>query len=127
MSKLENYLELKRKHERMRGLVDDWAFDYNIEKLKPLLDDGFEGNDLIEYFTVRLIDYIDNKNSFEQSCSESFVQSELNFDFVEYSSYTIKPRFKIFNSLFFLFGTVSILYIFLANTKLFSIRSFKAK
>ena len=61
MSKLENYLEIKRKHERMRGLVDGWAFDYNIEKLKPLLDDGFEGNDLIEYFTVRLIDYIDNK------------------------------------------------------------------
>ena len=61
MSKLENYLELKRKHERMRSLVDDWAFDYNIEKLKPLLDDGFEDNDLIEYFTVRLIDYIDNK------------------------------------------------------------------
>ena len=76
---------------------------------------------------LSFIDYIDNKNSFEQSCSESFVQSELNFDFVEYSSYTIKPRFKFFNSLFFLFGTVSILYIFLANTKLFSIRSFKAK
>ena len=76
---------------------------------------------------LSFIDYIDNKNSFEQSCSESFVQSELNFDFVEYSSYTIKPRFKIFNSLFFLFGTVSILYIFLANTKLFIIRSFKAK
>ena len=50
---------------------------------------------------LSFIDYIDNKNSFEQSCSESFVQSELNFDFVEYSSYTIKPRFKIFNSLFF--------------------------
>lgn len=61
MSKLENYLELKRKHERMRCLVDDWAIDYNIEKLKPLLDDGFESNDLIEYFTIRLIDYIDNK------------------------------------------------------------------
>lgn len=60
-TKLENYLEIKQKHDRMRGLVDDWAFDYNIEKLKPLLDDGFEGNDLIEYFTVRLIDYIENK------------------------------------------------------------------
>lgn len=60
-TKLENYLEVKQKHDRMRGLVDDWAFDYNIEKLKPLLDDGFEGNDLIEYFTVRLIDYIENK------------------------------------------------------------------
>tara|TARA_B100001093_G_scaffold181947_1_gene174569 strand:- start:46 stop:258 length:213 start_codon:yes stop_codon:yes gene_type:complete len=61
MSKLENYLELKKKHERMRDIVDDWAFDYNIEKLKPLLDDGFEDNDLIEYFTIRLIDYIDNR------------------------------------------------------------------
>lgn len=60
-TKLENYLELKRKHERMRGLVDDWAFDYNIEKLNPLLDDGFDGNDIIEYFTIRLIEYIENK------------------------------------------------------------------
>jgi hypothetical protein len=47
MSKLENYLELKRKHERMRGLIDAWAIDHHIEKLKPLLDDGFEYNDLI--------------------------------------------------------------------------------
>lgn len=61
MSKLENYLELKRKHERMRGLIDFWAIDHNIEKLKPLLDDGFEDKDLIEYFTIRLIDYIDNQ------------------------------------------------------------------
>ena len=61
---------------------------------------------------LSFIDYIDNKNSFEQSCSESFVQSELNFDFVEYSSYTIKPRFKIFNSLFFLFGTQFRYYIY---------------
>jgi len=76
---------------------------------------------------LSFIDYIDNKNSFEERCSESFVQSELNFDFAEYSSYKIKPRFKIFNSLFFLFGTVSILYIFLTNTKLLSTKSFKAK
>lgn len=61
MSKLENYLELKRKHERMRSLIDFWAIDHNIEKLKPLLDDGFEDKDLIEYFTIRLIDYIDNQ------------------------------------------------------------------
>lgn len=60
-TKLENYLELKQKHDRMQDLVDSWAFDYSIEKLKPLLDDGFEGNDLIEYFTIRLIDYIENK------------------------------------------------------------------
>ena len=60
-TKLENYLEIKQKHERMQSLVDVWVIDYNIEKMKPLLDDGFDGNDIIEYFTIRLIDYIDNK------------------------------------------------------------------
>ena len=60
-AKLENYLEIKQKHDRMQSIVDVWAIDYNIEKLKPLLDDGFDGNDLIEYFTIRLIDYIENK------------------------------------------------------------------
>lgn len=60
-TKLENYLEIKQKHDRMQSIVDVWAIDYNIEKLKPLLDDGFDGNDIIEYFTIRLIDYIENK------------------------------------------------------------------
>ena len=60
-TKLENYLEIKQKHDRMHMMVDVWAIDYNIEKLKPLLDDGFDGNDIIEYFTIRLIDFIENK------------------------------------------------------------------
>ena len=60
-TKLENYLEIKQKYERMHMLIDVWAIDYNIEKMEPLLDDGFDGNDIIEYFTIRLIDYIENK------------------------------------------------------------------
>jgi len=60
-SKLETYLEIKQKHDKMQSIVDDWTFDYSIEKLKPLLDAGFQGNDIIEYFTVRLIEYINNK------------------------------------------------------------------
>jgi hypothetical protein len=60
-TKLENYLEIKQKHDRMQLIVDVFAIDYNIKELKPLLDDGFDGNDIIEYFTIRLIDYIDNK------------------------------------------------------------------
>jgi len=59
--KLQNYIDFQNKFNRMKSLVDDWAIDYNIEKLKPLLDDGFDGNDIIEYFTIRLIDYIENK------------------------------------------------------------------
>lgn len=57
---LQNYLDLQNKFDRMKTLVDEWAIDYQIEKLKPLLDDGFDGNDIIEYFTVRLIKYIEN-------------------------------------------------------------------
>ena len=60
-TKLESYLEIKQKHDRMQSIVDVWTIDYNIEKLKPLLDDGFDGNDIIEYFTIRLIDFIENK------------------------------------------------------------------
>lgn len=59
--KLQNYIDFQKKFNRMNELVDSWAIDYNIEKLKPLIDDGFDGNDIIEYFTVRLIDYIENK------------------------------------------------------------------
>ncbi|MGD1836924.1 MAG: hypothetical protein ACPKPY_02550 [Nitrososphaeraceae archaeon] len=57
---LQTYLDLQNKFDRMKTLVDEWAIDYQIEKLKPLLDDGFDGNDIIEYFTVRLIKYIEN-------------------------------------------------------------------
>jgi len=60
-TKLENYLEIKQKHDRMQSIVDVFAIDYNIKELKPLLDDGFDGNDIIEYFTIRLIAYIENK------------------------------------------------------------------
>ena len=56
---LQTYLDLQNKFDRMKTLVDEWAIDYQIEKLKPLLDDGFDGNDIIEYFTVRLIKYIE--------------------------------------------------------------------
>ena len=59
--KLQNYIDFQKKFNRMHKLVDNWTIDYNIEKLKPLIDDGFDGNDIIEYFTVRLIDYIENK------------------------------------------------------------------
>ena len=58
---LQTYIDLQNKFNRMKTLIDEWAIDYQIEKLKPLLDDGFDGNDIIEFFTVKLIDYIENK------------------------------------------------------------------
>jgi len=59
--KLQNYINFQKKFNRMNDLVNEWQVEYSIEKFKPLMDDGFDGNDIIEYFTVKLIDYIENK------------------------------------------------------------------
>jgi len=58
---LQNYIDLQNKFKRMSSLIDEWQVEYAVEKFKPLIDDGFDGNDIIEYFTVKLIDYIENK------------------------------------------------------------------
>ena len=59
--KLQNYIDFQNKFKRMNNLVSEWQAEYAVEKFKPLIDDGFDGNDIIEYFTVKLIDYIENK------------------------------------------------------------------
>jgi hypothetical protein len=59
--KLQNYIDFQNKFKRMNTLVSEWQAEYAVEKFKPLIDDGFDGNDIIEYFTVKLIDYIENK------------------------------------------------------------------
>ena len=58
---LQNYIELQTKFNRMNEIVSEWQFEYAVEKFKPLIDDGFDGNDIIQYFTVKLIDFIENK------------------------------------------------------------------
>jgi len=59
--KLQNYIDFQNKFKKMNDLLPEWQVEYSIEKFKPLIDDGFDGNDIIEYFTVKLIDYIENK------------------------------------------------------------------
>ena len=59
--KLQNYITLQNKFSKMNDIIGNWQTEYAIEKFKPLIDDGFDGNDIIEYFTVNLIEYIDNK------------------------------------------------------------------
>ena len=58
---LQNYIDLQNKFKRIESLIDIWAIEYHLEKFKPLIDDGFEADDIIQYFTVKLIDYIENK------------------------------------------------------------------
>jgi len=59
--KLQNYIDFQNKFKRMKNIVGEWQDEYAVEKIKPIMDDGFDGNDIIEYFTVKLIDYINNK------------------------------------------------------------------
>ena len=58
---LQNYITLQNKFNRMNNIVSEWQVEYAVEKFKPLIDDGFDGIDIIQYFTVKLIDYIENK------------------------------------------------------------------
>tara|TARA_R110002153_G_scaffold158108_2_gene310147 strand:+ start:161 stop:367 length:207 start_codon:yes stop_codon:yes gene_type:complete len=60
-TKLENFLEIKEKHDRMKELVEDYMIEYQLEKYKPLLDEGFDSNDIIEFFTIKLMKYINTK------------------------------------------------------------------
>ena len=55
--KLQNYIDFQNKFKRMKDIVGEWQAEYAVEKFKPLIDDGFDGNDIIEYFTVKLIDF----------------------------------------------------------------------
>ena len=56
---LENYLDYQRKFNRMESIIDSWAVEYNLEKFKPLIDDGFSNEDIIEYFAVKLDKFTD--------------------------------------------------------------------
>ena len=51
---LENYLDYQRKFNRMESIIDSWAVEYNLEKFKPLINDGFSNEDIIEYFAMKL-------------------------------------------------------------------------
>jgi hypothetical protein len=58
---VQNYIDLQNKFNRMKKLIDHWQIEYAIEKFKPAIDDGFEAQDIVEYFTVNLVDYLENK------------------------------------------------------------------
>ena len=51
--KLQDYLNMNAKFQRMNNLVDTWSIDYSIEKLKPLVDAGFEHDDIANFILTR--------------------------------------------------------------------------
>lgn len=58
---LDNYLTYHRKIQRMKELMGGYRMEMNVESCKPLIDDGFDLSDIVEYFILELRDYTDNR------------------------------------------------------------------
>ena len=56
--KLQQYIEMNTKFARMNNLVDLWAIDYQFEKLLPLVNDGYDYDDIVEFLQVRFGNFV---------------------------------------------------------------------
>ncbi len=56
--KLQEYLEINSKMKRIEKLIDVYAIDYAIEKLKPAIDDGFEYEDITNFLLTRFDEFV---------------------------------------------------------------------
>lgn len=56
--KLQDYIQMNSKFTRMNNLVDVWAIDYQMEKLKPLIDAGFDYDDIADFLLVRFDEFV---------------------------------------------------------------------
>ena len=55
---VENYLNIRARVERIENIIGGFTMEYNCEKLMPLLNDGFEQQDLIDYFAIKLAECV---------------------------------------------------------------------
>ena len=55
---LKNYIDLNTKFKRMEKLIDVWAIDYALEKLAPLVADGFDYDDISNFILVRFDEFV---------------------------------------------------------------------
>ncbi len=55
---VENYLNIRARVERIEDIIGGFTMEYNCEKLMPLLNDGFEQQDLIDYFAIKLAECV---------------------------------------------------------------------
>ena len=56
--KLQDYIEMNSRFTRMQNSVDLWAIDYSLEKLKPLVDDGYDYDDIANFLLVRWDNFV---------------------------------------------------------------------
>ena len=58
---LDNYINYDRKINRMKELIGGYRMEMCVEYCKPLITDGFDLEDIVEYFILELRDYADNR------------------------------------------------------------------
>ena len=58
---LENYLTYKAKFDRMKSVLGSYTMEIKVESMKPLIDDGFDLADIVDYFTIELKAYAENR------------------------------------------------------------------
>jgi len=56
--KLQDYIEMNGKFTRMQNSVDLWAIDYSLEKLKPLVDYGYDYDDIAQFLLIRFDNFV---------------------------------------------------------------------
>lgn len=56
--KLQDYIKMNSRFTRMSSLVDLWAIDYQLEKLLPLIKDGFDYDDIADFLLVRFDNFV---------------------------------------------------------------------
>ena len=58
---LENYLTYKARFDRMKSVLGSYTMEIKVESMKPLIDDGFDLADIVDYFTIELEAYVENR------------------------------------------------------------------
>ena len=59
---LDNYITYHNKIKRMKELMGGgYRMEMNVESCRPLIEDGFDLSDIVEYFILELRDYTDNR------------------------------------------------------------------
>ncbi len=58
---IRNYLDYKAKFDRMANILGKYTMELNAEQMKPLIDDGFDLSDIVDFFTMELRAYAENR------------------------------------------------------------------
>ena len=58
--KLQDYLDKHNKIQSMNSKIDEWSLNYQFEKLVPLIEAGYDFQDIIDFFAVKFSDFVHN-------------------------------------------------------------------